>query len=86
MPSQLRRTTSAPLPTGTIVNQAMRIFISSVQKKFAGEREALGDYLSNDPLPDNDSETSRSEFVRSDDRTSHRTSRRTRTGQVRGGV
>ena len=28
----------------------MRIFISSVQKEFAGERKALGEYLSNDPL------------------------------------
>ena len=28
----------------------LRIFISSVQKEFAGERKALADYLRNDPL------------------------------------
>ncbi|MXW63930.1 MAG: winged helix-turn-helix transcriptional regulator [Bacteroidetes bacterium SB0662_bin_6] len=28
----------------------LRIFISSVQKEFAGEREMLADYLCNDPL------------------------------------
>ena len=28
----------------------MRIFISSVQKEFAAERQALGEYLSSDPL------------------------------------
>jgi len=28
----------------------MKIFISSVQKEFAEERQALGEYLSSDPL------------------------------------